>query len=311
MRTADVDLSKQHRLVRRTGRRPHQEGDRLWRDCDDHDRGTHAPRSTPSPPTAPASPTRPTASGPALVIVDGALCSREMGPSRGLADALQGTFTVHVYDRRGRGESDAGATAYAVDREVEDLAAVIAAAGGHAHVFAASSGARARARGRPPRRRDRPAGRLRGAVHRRRHPRRPTTSTCPSSCRRWSTTAGRGDAVQAVPADRRRPGLMVAVMRLLPLWKKMTAVAHTLPYDLAIVVPFEQGRPLPAGLLRRRPLSDAGDRGRQEPGVPAQRPGGDRRRRARRRAAGAPWTDPHDQAEGGGTGGGRHLTPPC
>ena len=47
-------------------------------------------------------------SGPALVVVAGALCSREMGPSRGLADALQGSFTVHLYDRRDRGESDPG-----------------------------------------------------------------------------------------------------------------------------------------------------------------------------------------------------------
>jgi pimeloyl-ACP methyl ester carboxylesterase len=36
-------------------------------------------------------------------------------------------------------------------------------------------------------------------------------------------------------------------MRILPAWKKMTGIAHTLPYDLAIVNPHQQGRPLPAG----------------------------------------------------------------
>src|SRR6478736_8979926 len=79
--------------------------------------------------------------GPALVLVDGALCQRSMGPARPLAEQLSHSFTVHAYDRRGRGESGPGETAYDVEREVEDLAAVIEAAGGHAHVFAASSGA--------------------------------------------------------------------------------------------------------------------------------------------------------------------------
>jgi hypothetical protein len=38
---------------------------------------------------------------------------------------------------------------------------------------------------------------------------------------------------------------MIALMPLLPVWKQLTAVAHTLPYDLSLVVPFEQGTPLP------------------------------------------------------------------
>jgi pimeloyl-ACP methyl ester carboxylesterase len=64
-----------------------------------------------------------------------------MGPSAGLAQALAAHFTVHVYDRRGRGDSDAGATPWSIDREIEDLAAVIDVAGGSAHVLALSSGA--------------------------------------------------------------------------------------------------------------------------------------------------------------------------
>src|SRR5512139_2125602 len=81
-----------------------------------------------------------TGSGPALVLVDGALCHRAMGPARGLANELAGAFTVYTYDRRGRGESGAGTAPWAVEREVEDLAAVVAVAGGSAHVFGASSG---------------------------------------------------------------------------------------------------------------------------------------------------------------------------
>ena len=77
--------------------------------------------------------------GPALVLVDGALCYREFGPARSLAAALEGEYTVYIYDRRGRGES--GDTApYAVEREIEDLAAVIAATAGPAYVFGQSSG---------------------------------------------------------------------------------------------------------------------------------------------------------------------------
>ena len=42
--------------------------------------------------------------GPPLVLVDGALCSRQFGPSRVLAKHLAQDFTVFFYDRRGRGE---------------------------------------------------------------------------------------------------------------------------------------------------------------------------------------------------------------
>ena len=77
--------------------------------------------------------------GPPLVLVDGALSHRGLGPMGGLADALAADFAVYRYDRRGRGES--GDTApYAVAREVEDLEAVIAQAGGAAAVFGISSG---------------------------------------------------------------------------------------------------------------------------------------------------------------------------
>ena len=78
-------------------------------------------------------------SGPALVLVDGALCQRNMGPARPLAEQLASQFTVHAYDRRGRGESGAGETSYDPEREVEDLAAVIEAAGGHAHLSGSSA----------------------------------------------------------------------------------------------------------------------------------------------------------------------------
>ncbi|MCU1414507.1 MAG: alpha/beta hydrolase [Microbacteriaceae bacterium] len=78
--------------------------------------------------------------GPALVLVDGALCSREMGPGRDLAKELADRYTVYVYDRRGRGDSG-DTQPYAVHREIEDLEAVMAASGEVPYVAGQSSGA--------------------------------------------------------------------------------------------------------------------------------------------------------------------------
>ena len=79
-------------------------------------------------------------SGPAVVLVDGAMCYREFGPSRDVARALADEYTVYIYDRRGRGESG-NTEPYEVQREVEDLAAVIEATGQHPFVMGQSSGA--------------------------------------------------------------------------------------------------------------------------------------------------------------------------
>jgi len=78
-----------------------------------------------------------TGQGPAVVLVSGAMSTG--GTVAPLAVPLSDHFTVLVYDRRGRGES--GDTApYAVAREVEDLAALIDAAGGEACLCGVSSG---------------------------------------------------------------------------------------------------------------------------------------------------------------------------
>ena len=78
-------------------------------------------------------------SGPALVLVDGAMCFRAAGPMRPLAALLTSAFTVFTYDRRGRGESG-DTQPYAAEREVEDLRAIVRAAGGQAALYAMSSG---------------------------------------------------------------------------------------------------------------------------------------------------------------------------
>jgi pimeloyl-ACP methyl ester carboxylesterase len=77
-------------------------------------------------------------SGPALVIVGGALSHRNGG--KPLAGKLMERFTVYTYDRRGRGESG-DTKPYAVDREIEDLGALIEQAGNTAYLYGVSSGA--------------------------------------------------------------------------------------------------------------------------------------------------------------------------
>lgn len=81
-----------------------------------------------------------TGSGPSIVLVDGAFCGRTFGPARKLAKELASSFTVFFYDRRGRGDSG-DTKPYAVQREIEDLAAVMTAAGENPYVYASSSGA--------------------------------------------------------------------------------------------------------------------------------------------------------------------------
>jgi len=76
-------------------------------------------------------------SGPAVVLVGGA--QDDGAENAPLIPALAEHFTVYNYARRGRGAS--GFTEpYAVEREIEDLDALIAEAGGSAHLFGASSG---------------------------------------------------------------------------------------------------------------------------------------------------------------------------
>jgi pimeloyl-ACP methyl ester carboxylesterase len=76
--------------------------------------------------------------GSPLILVVGAFNDRSTG--RGLAEFLASHLTVYTYDRRGRGDSEDTAP-YALEREVEDLAALIAEAGGSAAVYGFSSGA--------------------------------------------------------------------------------------------------------------------------------------------------------------------------
>jgi pimeloyl-ACP methyl ester carboxylesterase len=176
--------------------------------------------------------------GPALILVDGALCSRAFGPMPKLAPLLARHFTVYMYDRRGRGESG-DTQPYSREREVEDIAALIQEAGGSAFLMGLSSGAalalEAAAGGlsirkvvayEPPYVDD--GGPHGGAQHER-------------ELKRLIAAGNRGGAVKyfmrsmvGVPAP------FVLMMQLVPgIWRKMKAVAHTLPYDAAVMSEFK------------------------------------------------------------------------
>lgn len=182
-------------------------------------------------------------SGPALILVDGALCHRRFGPSAALAKQLADRFTVFTYDRRGRGESG-NTLPFSPAREVEDLAALIAAAGGSAVVCGVSSGGalalEAANSGLPI---------TRVVVYE--APlivdaaRTPIGEDYLAHLKTLIADDRRGEAVRWFMKAVQVPAIFVALMRLMPSWKQMKAVAPTLVHDVSLVEPYWRGRPLP------------------------------------------------------------------
>ena len=182
--------------------------------------------------------------GPALILVGGAFSYRRYKSWLQLTELLAPRFRVISYDRRGRGDSD-DAPHYAVERELEDLGALVEVAGGSADVFGMSSGAvlalRAAAAGVPLRR---------AVVY------QPPFSVDTSGHLPPPDFAERLDAL--VASGRRgatvryfmregmgAPRVFVGVLRIArPIWSNLEAVAHTLPYDYAVMDGTVHGKPL-------------------------------------------------------------------
>jgi pimeloyl-ACP methyl ester carboxylesterase len=186
-------------------------------------------------------------SGPALVLVDGALCYRDFGPCRSLANLLADRFTVYFYDRRGRGESG-DVQPYAPEREFEDLAAVISAAGDDAFVLGFSSGAglalQAAASGVPIKKLASYEAPFVGQVVIKGKP--------IDAVAGLKALLARGDRGGAVSFFMVKvvggPAFLPIMMKLMPkVWKQLQGVAHTLPYDTELM----RGFVIPVATLKK------------------------------------------------------------
>lgn len=181
-------------------------------------------------------------SGPAVILVDGAFCYRGFGPAGPLARLLKQNFTVYTYDRRGRGNSN-DTPPYAVEREIEDIDALIKEAGGSAYVYGISSGAvlsleaAARCKGiaklalyEPPFIID--------------NGHAPLPDNYLQQLNGLTASNRRNDAVRLFLKTMDTPEFAIIIMGLTPSWRKLREAAHTLPYDITIVKDYQRGSPL-------------------------------------------------------------------
>lgn len=172
-------------------------------------------------------------SGDTLVYVTGASCFRRFQPVVKDAKAFAGEFTTVTYDRRGRGDS--GDTApWSLDRELEDLEAVIDAIGGPAWVYGHSSGAVLALHAAL-----RLGDKVRGVVLY-----DASWVADETEGREYATlrrsVEGLLDRGRNAAAMRRflsgigMPRAFVALLPLVPGWRRMVALAPTLRYDMAL-----------------------------------------------------------------------------
>ncbi|MGH3085775.1 MAG: alpha/beta fold hydrolase, partial [Rubrobacteraceae bacterium] len=182
--------------------------------------------------------------GPPLIVVGGQLCDRAL--TRPTAGELAKHFTVINYDRRGRGDSG-DTKPYAVEREIEDISALIAEAGGTASVYGHSSGAalalHAAARGLPI---------TKLALHE--PPYAPAEDEAMQRTSRKDAETiktllaedRRGDAIAHILSGIGMPREMVEGMSH---DERVVAMAHTMAYDSEVMGDIERGGAIPSDLL--------------------------------------------------------------
>ncbi len=201
--------------------------------------------------------------GPAVILVEGAMGSR--AASAGLAKLLAPAFTGYSYERRGRGEST-DTKPYAVQREVEDIEALIESAGEATCVYGISSGGALALEA---------AAQLKGKVKKLAIYEVPYDSS-ESGIKAWREY--RTKLSELVEADRRGdaaalfmkfvgvPDEMIEGMRHAPMWQGAKAIAPTLVYDAAVLgedrtIPTEQASTITAHTL----IMDGGESYRSMP----------------------------------------------
>jgi pimeloyl-ACP methyl ester carboxylesterase len=185
-----------------------------------------------------------TGGGPPLIIVDGAIAYREVGPSGKLAKELSHRFTVYRYDRRGRGQSGDAPT-YSIQREIDDIQALIDHAGAPASLLGLSSGAVLALDAANQ-------GLAITTVVAYEAPfivdasRTPAPTGYREQLERLLGNNRPGDAVTLFMGFVGVPRFLIATMPLFPAWRKLKAAAPTLVYDATIMEGTQAGRPLPA-----------------------------------------------------------------
>jgi len=184
-------------------------------------------------------------SGPAVILVAGALGVRSHPIMSLLAEQLASHFTVLNYDRRGKGDSG-DTPPYSVGREIEDIDALIAEAGGSASLCGLSSGAvlaleaanklgprkvRKLAMYEPP-----------FIVDDTRHP---VPADYVPQVKKAVAEGRRSDAVDLFMKIVGVPDEYLPAMHDMPMWPELEKGAHTLAYDGAIMGDNQSGKPLP------------------------------------------------------------------
>jgi pimeloyl-ACP methyl ester carboxylesterase len=183
--------------------------------------------------------------GPVVILVLGALNSRKSGAK--LAKLLAPNFTAISYDRRGRGNSTDTAP-YTPQREVEDIAAIIDAAGEPVYLYGHSSGA---------------AIVLESAIKLRKKIKRLAIYEAPYSLDKDAIKASKaydkqlkkvlasgrkGDAVALFVRNVGVSEKQIQAMKRMPMWKGLEALASTLAYDSEVL---GEGHSLPTSHLKR------------------------------------------------------------
>ncbi|WP_437964270.1 alpha/beta hydrolase [Sorangium sp. So ce260] len=172
-------------------------------------------------------------SGPALIYITGASCFRSFKPIRQDAREFAKEFTVYSYDRRGRGDSG-DTPPYSVEREVDDIEAMIDAAGGRANLYGHSSGAVLALEA---------ALRLGDKVNRvvmydpayvHDEAEKLTYGQLGQKVQKLLDGGKNKEAMISFLKGIGMPGIFVWLLPLFPGWKTMVALAPTLAYDIAL-----------------------------------------------------------------------------
>ncbi len=182
--------------------------------------------------------------GPALILIGGALSTR--AAANAISARLAPHFTVFAVDRRGRGDSSDHAP-YSVRREVEDIAALVEAAGGTAYLFGHSSGAVLTLEAA-----DQIPAITKLAVYEPpfilENSRPPVPPDYVAHLVQLYKTGKPGEAVEYFwTAALRLPPEQVAHMKDSPMWPGMVAIERTLVYDGMIMDGTMDGEPLEEG----------------------------------------------------------------